>query len=148
MNIETVKEADGLHFTIKAPLWWWRETYALTMSHGNNGKVHPKYFRIEDFDFPKECRDLKLFDGTNCDDIGWLYNDIMTYCQECYSKAYETNDNRYLIALGAILPECYLYTDTLILNSINMRTIYQIKHTDTRFEWIAFCHILQGELNG
>lgn len=50
---------------------------------------------------------LKILNNTA--DLGWMWLDIIFYCEELRKKYLETNNSEYLIALLETLPRSYIW---------------------------------------
>lgn len=61
-------------------------------------------FDASSFPIPKTFHDLPLFGGGEGNDVGWMLLDFATYYNELSNKYLQTNDERYLKVLKAILP--------------------------------------------
>lgn len=61
-------------------------------------------FDASSFLIPKAFHDLPLFGGGEGNDVGWMLLDLATYYNELLDKYLQTNDDRYLKVLNAILP--------------------------------------------
>ena len=67
---------------------------------GNLKRYHP-----DDFNIPKGYYDLKLFDASNCSDVGWMLVDATTYLNLLTDQYERTEDKRYLEIIELMKPK-------------------------------------------
>lgn len=85
--------------------------------------------------FPPEC--------CNAQDIGWIWKDIVFYCELLRQRYQTTGKKDYWRALIQILPNGWLQRRTVSLNYQTARAIYFARNNHKQIEWHDFCAMLE-----
>lgn len=135
---------------ITAPLYWWKEMDQYKVSTVTNScstmhKLHSKQITIDNFSFDKDLEDLVLFDGEEgYSDVGWMFKDLITYCEVLRQKYLETKDVKYWRALVQMLPSGWNQLRTWTGNYQNLQEIYKWRRNHKLQEWNDFCKIIKA----
>lgn len=135
-------------FDIEAPLYWWKEfdTYKVgtvanscsTMHKLASVPITEKSFSINDVDL-----NLPIIDD-DATDIGWLWKDIVFYCEQLRKKYLETKNKDYWRALVQILPNGWMQKRTITLNYQVLRAQYFARRNHKLSEWHEYCRFIEG----
>ena len=133
---------------ITAPLYWWKEfdTYKVgtvanscsTMHKLDSMEITEEMFSMDDVDL-----NLPLIDLNDASDIGWLWKDIVFYCEQLRKKYKETDNKDYWRALVQILPNGWLQKRTVTLNYQVLRAMYFARRFHKLIEWHIFCELIE-----
>ena len=135
---------------ITAPLYWWKEMDQYKVSTVTNScstmhKLHSKQITIDSFSFDKDLEDLVLFNGEEgYSDVGWMFKDLITYCEVLRQKYLETKDVKYWRALVQMLPSGWNQLRTWTGNYQNLQEIYKWRRNHKLQEWNDFCKIIKA----
>lgn len=124
--------SDNFKFYIAAPAYWWLEFYALGMISRDCSDL-PLSKNPTNYEIDEDLKSLPVF--PNGDDIGWIVNDIQTFCGEIIKKYEETNDKRYLRAFKQLVPSGYVLADVIYLSFEDIKKIYYCYRRDKSKEW-------------
>lgn len=133
---------------ITAPLYWWKEfdTYKVgtvanscsTMHKLDSMEIIEEMFSTDSVDLT-----LPLIDSNDANDIGWLWKDIVFYCEQLRKKYKETGNKDYWRALVQILPNGWLQKRTVTLNYQVLRAMYFARRFHKLIEWHIFCKAIE-----
>lgn len=89
---------------------------------------------------------LKILDNPLDDamDIGWLWKDIIFYCEQLRRKYKETKNKDYWRALIQVLPNGFLQKRTITLNYQVLRAMYFARRHHKLTEWHEFCKMIEN----
>ena len=131
-------------FDITAPLYWWKEfdTYKVgtvanscsTMHKLDSAEITEEMFSVDGVDL-----NLPLINELDANDIGWLWKDIVFYCELLRKKYKETGNKDYWRALVQILPEGWMQKRTITLNYQVLRAMYFARRHHKLIEWLDYC---------
>ena len=77
-------------------------------------------------------------------DIGWLWKDIIFYCEELRKKYAITKDKQYWRALVQLLPNGWMQKRTITLNYQVLRSQYFARRNHKLSEWHEYCEFIEG----
>ena len=131
-------------FDLTAPLFFWKEfdTYKIgtvanscsTMHKLDSVEITEEMFSTDGVDL-----NLPLIDELDASDIGWLWKDIVFYCELLRKKYKETSNKDYWRALVQILPEGWMQKRTITLNYQVLRAMYFARRYHKLIEWHDYC---------
>lgn len=137
----------GVCFDIDAPFYWWKEfdTYKVGTVANSCSTMH----KLASTPITKECfsmdgvdLNLSLLPVDN-NDIGWVWEDIIFYCEELRKKYNETKDKNYWRALVQILPNGWMQKRTVTLNYQVLRAQYFARKNHKLIEWRDYCEMIK-----
>ena len=137
---------------ITAPLYIWKEldTYKVATVANSCSTMHTiskQRITLDMFSADEDLMDLEVIKGgnkTNCGDVGWLWNDIITGCEELRQRYLETKDKRYWRALIQMLPSSFNQKRTWTANYAVLRNIYFARRNHKLTEWHTFCEAIEN----
>lgn len=77
-------------------------------------------------------------------DIGWLWKDIIFYCEELRKKYAITKDKQYWRALVQLLPNGWMQKRTITLNYQVLRAQYFARRNHKLSEWHEYCEFIES----
>ena len=138
----------GVSFDLTAPLYWWKEfdTYKVGTVANSTSTMH----KLATTPITEDCFSM---DGVDPDipileddatDIGWLWKDIIFYCEELRKKYAITKDKQYWRALVQLLPNGWMQKRTITLNYQVLRAQYFARRNHKLSEWHEYCEFIEG----
>lgn len=138
-------------FDLTAPLYFWKEfdTYKVgtvanscsTMHKLDSAEITEEMFSTDGVDLNLKILDNPLDDAM---DIGWLWKDIIFYCEQLRRKYKETKNKDYWRALIQVLPNGFLQKRTITLNYQVLRAMYFARRHHKLTEWHEFCKMIEN----
>lgn len=138
-------------FDLTAPLYFFKEfdTYKIgtvanscsTMHKLDSAEITEEMFSTDGVDLNLKILDNQLDDAM---DIGWLWKDIIFYCEQLRRKYKETKNKDYWRALIQVLPNGFLQKRTITLNYQVLRAIYFARRHHKLTEWHEFCKMIEN----
>ncbi len=135
---------------ITAPLYWWKEydTYkvgTVANSCSTMHKIDSQEISIDMFSTDGVDLSLPLFppEAEDATDIGWLWQDVVFYCEQLRKQYKATGKKDYWRTLIKILPEGWLQKRTYTFSYQTARAIYFARNNHKQIEWHDFCDMLE-----
>lgn len=138
-------------FDLTMPLYFAKEfdTYKVgtvanscsTMHKLDSSEITEEMFSTDGVDLNLKILDSPLDDAT---DIGWLWKDIIFYCEQLRRKYKETKNKDYWRALIQVLPNGFLQKRTITLNYQVLRAMYFARRHHKLTEWHEFCKMIEN----
>ncbi|MDV3425745.1 MAG: hypothetical protein LIR50_00475 [Bacillota bacterium] len=133
---------------IEAPLYWWKEfdTYKVGTVANSTSTMHKLATTpITEDCFSTDGVDLNMpILEDDATDIGWLWKDIIFYCEELRKKYALTKDKQYWRTLVQVLPNAWMQKRTITLNYQVLRAQYFARRNHKLSEWHEYCKMIEG----
>ena len=138
----------SVDITTDLAMWKEIDTYKVATvanSCSTMHKIDSQEISIDMFSTDGVDLSLPLFppEAEDATDIGWLWQDVVFYCEQLRKQYKATGKKDYWRTLIKILPEGWLHKRTYTFNYQTARAIYFARNNHKQIEWHDFCDMLE-----